>query len=419
MAKEKIITALDIGTTKICCLIAKIDTNNKIKICGIGENRSEGLAQGMITNIQTASKSVDTAINQAEKMSGINAENVFVGVAGELIRSFDSQGIAKIERSRKYSYEISKLDVEKVIEDAKSVTPLPVDRKIIHAEPQFFTIDKKTKILNPIGMSGFRLKADVHIVTADVNSLMNLYKIMQLLCLNIKDVVLQPIASSIAVLNDDERKLGAILVDIGGGTTDVSIYYEKSIRYSCIIPFGGEKITRDLTVGLRTPSKNAEEIKIKYGFAIQDDADENKVITIQGIGGHKDSKRTERFVAALINPRMKEIAKLVLDEVKKSKYLDMMTAGISISGGAANLRSTNKLFEKMFNLPTKTGYPYFNGIYGEIDNLNDPKYATVIGLLYWGKTNFDIEPFSNEFNNSLFERLFGRMKKWFASKNFT
>lgn len=424
MAKEKIITALDIGTTKICCLISIIDKNDKLKICGIGENKSEGLSQGMIKNIRAASDSIDKAIREAEKVSNRDAQNVFVGVAGELIRSFVSHGIANIESRSKYSneineYEVTENEIEKVIEDAIKNRPISGDRRVIHAEPQFFTVDGIPGILDPIGMSGRRFEADVHIVTADINSLSNIYRSIQRIGLNVKDVVLQPIASAMAVLNKDERELGSILLDIGGGTTDISIYYKNSIRFSCVIPFGGENITNDLSVGLRTPKDEAEKIKIEYGYARPEHADENIKIEIPGIGGRPSTKRSQKFLAEIIHPRIQEIANLAYNEINKSRYLNMITAGISISGGTANLRSTNQLFEKVFNLPTKTGYPSFTEIYGDTERLSDPKYATGVGLLYWGKKNFEKDPFNRNSKKSLIERMISRIKDWFASQNFT
>lgn len=424
MAKEKIITALDIGTTKICCLISIIDKNNKLKICGIGENKSEGLSQGMIKNIRAASDSMDKAIKEAEKMSGRDAQNVFIGVGGELIRSYVSHGIANIESKSKYSnelndYEVTENEIKKVIEDAKKNKPISSDRRIIHTEPQFFTVDGIPGILDPIGISGRRFEADVHIVTADINSLNNIYRSIQRIGLNVKDVVLQPIASSMAVLNQDERELGSILVDIGGGTTDISIYYKKSIRFSCIIPLGGEDITNDLAIGLRTPKVEAEKIKIEYGYARPDHADGNIKIEIPGIGGRPATKRSQKFVAEIINPRIQKIADLTYNEINKSRYLKMITAGISITGGTANLRSTNQLFEEVFDLPTKTGYPSFAGIYGDTESLSDPKYATGVGLLYWGKKNFEKDPFNKNSKKSLIEKMISRIRDWFANQNFT
>ncbi len=424
MAKEKIITALDIGTTKICCLISILDKNNKLKICGIGENKSEGLSQGMIKNIRAASDSMDKAIKEAEKMSGRDAQNVFIGVGGELIRSYVGHGIANIESKSRYSnelndYEVTENEIKRVVEDAEKNKPISSDRRIIHAEPQFFTVDGIPGILDPIGISGRRFEADVHIVTADINSLNNIYRSIQRIGLNVKDVVLQPIASSMAVLNQDERELGSILVDIGGGTTDISIYYKKSIRFSCIIPLGGEDITNDLAIGLRTPKVEAEKIKIEYGYAHPDHADENIKIEIPGIGGRPATKRSQKFVAEIINPRIQKIADLTYNEINKSRYLKMITAGISITGGTANLRSTNQLFEEVFDLPTKTGYPSFAEIYGDTESLSDPKYATGVGLLYWGKKNFEKDPFNKNSKKSLIERMISRIRDWFANQDFT
>ncbi len=424
MAKEKIITALDIGTTKICCLISIIDKNDKLKICGIGENKSEGLQQGMINNIRAASDSIDKTIREAEKISGRDAQNVFVGVAGELIRSFVSHGIANIVSKSKYSkeiseYEVTEHEISEVINDAIKNRPISNDRRVIHAEPQFFAVNGYSGIIDPMGMSGRRIEGDVHIVTADINSLNNIYRSIQKIGLNVKDVVLQPIASAMAVLNKDERELGSILLDIGGGTTDISIYYKNSIRFSCIIPFGGENITNDLSIGLRTPKIEAEKIKIEYGYAHPEHADKNIKIDIPGIGGRPSTKRSQKFLAEIINPRVQEIANLAYNEINKSRYLNMITAGISISGGTANLRSTNQLFENVFNLPTKTGYPSFTEIYGDTERLSDPKYATAVGLLYWGKKNFEEDPFNRESKKSLIERMISRIRDWFANQNFT
>jgi len=425
MAKEKVITALDIGTTKICCIIAKLSDDGKIKIVGMGENKSDGLAKGMIKNIRAASESTDQAIKKAEDKANIYAENIYVGVAGELIRSFVSKGMANIVSESKYTnevseYEVTDYEIGKVKEDAIKNTTIAQNRKIIHIEPQFYKVDKVEEVIDPIGMTGSRLEAQVHIVTADIGNLNSIYKSLQRIGMDVKDVVLQPIASALAVLNNDEKELGAILVDIGGGTTDISIYYKNSIRFSSIIPFGGENITKDLSVGLRTPLQEAEKIKLEYGYAIPEYADKDKEIEIPGIGGHPSTKRNQRFIAEIINPRISEIISLVKKEVDKSKYLKLTTAGISVSGGAANLRSTNQLIEKIFDgVPTKTGYPSFDNIYGDTEMLSNPKYATAVGLLKWGKKYFDKNPLAPKGKQTYIQRLTQRIKQWFENTSFT
>jgi len=424
MARQKIITALDIGTTKICCIIAIIDKNNQLKVSGIGETHSKGLEKGMIKNIRAASESIDQAIRAAEKMAGINAQNIVIGVAGELIRSFVRHGFANIISKSKYTEEIEEFEVtdkeiENVINDAKKNIHLTDNQKVIHTEPQYYTIDNVDHgIIDPIGMTGNRLEADVHFVTADLSYLNSIYRSVQLLGLNVKEIVLQPIASAMAVLNSDEVDLGAVLVDIGGGTTDVSIYYRNSLRFTCIIPFGGENITKDLSVGLRTPHSEAEKIKIDYGYAIPENVDDDSKIEVPGIGGYPSTFRSKKLIAEIINARMKEIATLVRNNVVKSKYLDMITAGISICGGTANLKSTNQLFSEIFKgIPTKTGYPSFRGIYGDTETLSNPKYATAVGLLYWGMKNFGIE--KPPPTDSIFDRLLNFIKKWFDVQSFT
>jgi cell division protein FtsA len=419
MAREKIITALDIGTTKICCLICVVDVNNQLKICGIGESKSEGLYQGVIRNISTAQESIEKAVRAAEKMANKYADNVIVGVAGEHITSFDSHGVAKGGASKRYPPEITSTDVKEMIDDAQSVTPLSPDRRIIYAEPQYFSVDGQTNILDPIGMTGARLEGDVHIVTADANSLDNIYKSVQRLGLNIKDIMPQAVASALAILNEDEKELGTVLIDIGGGTTDISIFFRSSIRYTYIIPFGGETITEDLAVGLRTPIVEAERVKIKYGNAAPEKVDSETLIQIPGIGGRPSTTRSNKFISEIINPRIVEIANLVFNEIKKSKYFEMMTAGVSLCGGTANLKNIDKIYEEVFNLPTKIGKPNFNGIYGNIDTLSDPKYATVVGLLYWGKKVLYQDPLGSDFSKSSFERLLARIKRWFATRDFT
>ncbi len=424
MARQKIVTALDIGTTKVCCIIAEIDKNNQLKISGFGETKSEGLSRGMIKNIRAASEATNEAVITAEKMAGVDAENIIVGVAGELIRSFVRHGMANILSKSKYTeeineYEVTEVEIENVKNDAVKNAPITSDQKIIHIEPQYYSVDNINGILDPLGMTGHRLEADVHFVTADMGYLNSIYRSVQLLGLNVKDVVLQPIASAMAVLDDDEVELGALLIDIGGGTTDISIYYRNSLRFTCIIPFGGENITNDLSVGLRTPSAAAEKIKIDCGYAIPDNIDDNERIEVPGIGGHPSTQRSKRLIAEIINPRMQEIAQLVHNEVKKSKYLDLITSGISICGGSANLKSTNQLFSEIFNhIPTKTGYPSFREIYGSTETLSNPKYATAVGLLYWGKQNYKYDTIGKN-KGPIMERLLERIKKWFETQSFT
>lgn len=424
MAKQTVITALDIGTTKICCLIAVLDENNKLKIVGVGESTSEGLVNGMIKNIGAASDSINKAVAAAEeKCNKIFAENIYVGVAGELIQSFVSDGMANIVSKSKFTeeideYEVTEFEINKVKEDAIKNTSITPENKIIHVEPQFYKVDKVEEVVDPLGMTGNRLEAQVHIVTADLSNLNSIYKCMQRIGLSVKNVVLQPIASAEAVFNKDERELGAILVDIGGGTTDISIYYKDSIRFTSIIPIGGEKITMDIARGLRTPSADAERIKKEFGYAIPANADRNLKIEIPGIGGHSSTIRSQKLIAEIINPRISEIVNLVHKEVQRSKYLSLTTAGISVSGGAANLRSTNQLFSEMFdNIPTKTGYPSFEGIYGNTETLSNPKYATAVGLLKWGIKNFDKNPLKGK--KSYIVKLRKIIKEWFDNKSFT
>lgn len=424
MSKQTIITALDIGTTKICCLMSVLDKVGKLKIVGVGEAPSEGLVNGMIKNIRAASGSINKAIQVAEeKTDGIYAENIYVGVAGELIQSFVSSGMANIISKSKYTeeideYEVTDYEIRKVKEDAIKNTSISSENKIIHVEPQFYKVDKMEEIVDPLGMTGNRLEAKVHIVTADLSHLNSIYQCMQRIGLSVRNVVLQPIASAEAVFNPDERKLGAILVDIGGGTTDISIYFKNSIRFTSIIPIGGEKITMDIARGLRTPSSDAERIKKEYGFAIPSNADKDLKIEVPGIGGHSSTVRSQKLIAEIIKPRITEIVSLVRKEVQSSKYLRLTAAGISVSGGAANLRSTNQLFSEMFDdIPTKTGYPSFEGIYGHTETLSNPKYATVVGLLKWGKKNFDKTPLKGK--KSYINKLKKIIKEWFANPSYT
>jgi len=416
--QEQIITALDIGTTKICCIISTITENDQIEIRGIGETKSYGLSRGVVSNIRQASESILKAIEEAERMADLPAENIFVGIAGEHIKSYTAKGIVKVTGTKKYPTEITEKDVEKVKEDAKHLASIGNDRKIIHVMPMYYTIDNRPGIKEPVGMSGNRLEADVYIITADINSVMNIYHSIDRIEYKAKDLVLESIASSSAVLDEDEKELGALLIDIGGGSADIAVYHKQNICFTEVIPFGGQSITNDIAIGLRTPNKQAELIKIKYGHAIPEDIDEGEIITVPGIGGREGVKKTRKFIAEIINPRITEILEMTYKKVKDISAFKALTAGVIITGGASKLKGTDLLGERIFNMPVQIGYPRLDNLAGITDSINDPRFSTAIGLLYLGKENFEGNPFDKTTGKSLFELIWNRMKELFRFEDF-
>jgi len=407
MSDNDFIVGLDIGTTKIAVVIAEVGASKNLNIIGVGTHPSDGLRRGVVVNLDKTVRSIQKAAKSAELMAGIEIESVYAGICGDHIRSINSRGVVAVSRN---GNEISNEDVNRAIDAAKALS-LPMDREIIHIIPQEYIVDDQDGIKDPIGMSGIRLEVDAHIVTGAVTSAQNIYKSVHRAGFKINDLVLQPLASSYAALGDDERELGVGLIDVGGGTTDVAIFFEGSIRHTAVIGLGGKNVTNDIALGIRTPIDQAEKIKLNYGCAFIKKVPKDEFVQVPGIGGRQPREVSNSVIASIVQPRMEEIFYLALREIKKSDYIDLLTAGVVITGGCALLDGTVELAEQIFDMPVKIGNPI--GFGGLIEVANSPIFATGVGLTIYGlrkKYDSNIEYFEDD--TKLFHSILNRMKKW-------
>ena len=410
MASNEYITALDIGTTKIGVIIAEIEEGTMPKIVGVGTVPSEGLRKGVVINLEKTVQSIESAIDKAEKMAGVRIDHVNVGIAGDHIRSYNGRGVVAVAGD--YN-EVSDDDVRRVIDAAKAVV-MPIDRELIHVIPQEFIVDDQRGIRDPMGMSAVRLEAEVHIVTGAVTSAQNICRSVERAGVKVKDLVLEPLASSYSVLTEDEKELGVILIDIGGGTSDIAMFFEGCIRQTAVVALGGDAVTNDIALCLRTPIDQAESIKLKYGCTLHSELEEkDETIDIPGVGGRPLRKVSRGLLVDIVQPRMEEIFRLVQSEIKKSDYASFMNTGIVITGGASLLKGVVDLAEEIFDTPVKLGVP--RGFTGLVDLVQSPVHATGIGLIiYVLKNRYELEGMLSDGESGLFERIWDRMKMWFS-----
>ncbi|MDQ7051604.1 MAG: cell division protein FtsA [candidate division KSB1 bacterium] len=401
--------ALDIGTTKISALIGEVDENQQVKIIGFGMAPSEGLRRGVVINLDKTMQSIIRARQEAERMAGVEIEAVYAGIAGDHIRSVNGRGVVAVAGE---NHVITQEDKKRVIEAAKAVA-LPFDREIVHILPQEFIVDDQRGIDDPVGMSGVRLEAEVHIVTCAVTAAQNIWRSIEGAGMGVMDLVLEPLASSFAVLTDDEKDLGVVVIDLGGGTTDIAMFYEGCIRHTAIVSLGGRNVTNDIAHGLRTPVDQAEAIKIAYGSAIRSDADRDEFVEVPGVGGRPARKISKDLLVNIIQPRMEEILMLAYNEVKKSDYIHLMTAGVVLTGGGAMLPGAVELAEEIFQMPVKLGLP--QRIESVSDEVQKPSHATGVGLILYGLENQDLldGPFGDS-ESHVFNKILERMRKWFG-----
>jgi len=378
LGKQNLIVGLDIGTTKIAVIISELEESGPPRIVGMGTSRSEGLKRGVVINLEKTVESITKALEDAEMMAGVKVNSVFAGIAGDHIRSINSRGVIALSGS---GSEISSKDVERVINAARAVA-LPMDREIIHVLPQEYTVDDQSGIKDPIGMSGVRLEAEVHIVTGAVTSAQNIYRSVKKAGLEVCDLVLQPLASSYALLSPEEEELGVALIDLGGGTTDIAIFHDGSIRHTAVIGLGGNNVTNDIAIGLRTPVEQAEEIKKSYGCALSSLVDSDEMIKVPGVGGREPKEISRGVLAAIIEPRAEEIFSLVLREIKKTNYSDLLVAGVVLTGGGSLMEGMIELAEQIFDMPAKKGIP--QGFSGLVDLVSTPIHSTGVGLILYG-----------------------------------
>lgn len=404
--REKLLVGLDIGTTKICCVVGEF-TATGVDIVGIGMHPSIGLRKGVVVNIEHTVNSIKQAVEEAELMAGCEISSVYAGIAGGHIKGSNSHGVIAVKNR-----EIVARDIERVLEAAKAVA-IPMDREVIHIIPQEYIVDDQDGILDPLGMAGVRLEAKVHIVTGAVTSAQNIIRCAHSAGLDVCDIVLEPLASSEAVLSPEERALGVALLDFGGGTTDLAIFSQDSIKHTAVLSLGGQNLTNDIAIGLRTPLKNAEEIKKNYGCCLTSMIDSDEVIEVVNVGGQTKKSMARQILGEVLEPRVEEIFTLINRELLRSGYESHVTAGIVVTGGSALLEGVPEVAEQVFNLPVRRGYPMEVG--GLKDVVNSPMYATAVGLVLYGvkQEQNKAEKFFRIRQNNIFNRVAMRMKRWF------
>jgi cell division protein FtsA len=402
--KENLVVGLDIGTTKICAIVGNL-TDEGLDIVGIGTSPSKGLRKGVVINIESTVGAIKKALQEAELMAGCEIKSVFAGIAGGHIKGFNSQGVIAIKNR-----EVNNEDIRRVIDAAKAIA-IPMDREVIHILPQEFIIDDQDGIKEPLGMSGVRLEAKVHIVTGAVASAQNIIKSCNRAEVDVADIVLEQLASSESVLSPDEKDLGVALIDIGGGTTDIAIFVDGAIKHTAVLSLGGNHLTNDIAVGLRTPMAEAEKIKQAYGCCLTSMVGKDETIEVPSVGGREARVLSRQLLAEILEPRVEEIFTLVNREIVKSGFEDLIASGVVITGGTAILPGMPELAEQVFNLPVRRGVP--RDIGGLTDVVNSPIYATGVGLVKYGSRNLSTRNFTIGQEN-IFDKVVRRMKEWFG-----
>ncbi|MCZ6709044.1 MAG: cell division protein FtsA [Gammaproteobacteria bacterium] len=399
------VVGLDIGTSKVAAIVAEVTPLGELEIIGLGSHPSRGLKKGVVVNIESTVQSIQRAIEEAELMAGCQIDSVYAGIAGSHIRSINSHGIVAV-RDR----EVYPQDVERVI-DAAQAMAIPADQKILHILPQEYVIDSQEGVKEPLGMSGVRLEAKVHLVTCAVNAVQNIEKCIVRCGLTVNDVILEQLASSYSVLTDDERDLGVCLVDIGGGTTDIAVFTDGAIRHTAVIPIAGDQVTNDIAMALRTPTQNAEEIKIKYACALTQLARPDETIKVPGVGDKPAKELSRQALAEVVEPRYDELFTLIQAELRRSGFEDLVASGIVLTGGASKMEGVIDLAEEIFHMPVSLGAP--RNVSGLKDIVRNPVYATGVGLLQYGKEREQEMPGRGRRGKGTFSRF----RKW-LSENF-
>ena len=402
---KELIVGLDIGTSKIAAIVAEARPEGGFEIIGMGSHPSRGLKKGVVVNIETTVNAIQRALEEAELMADCKIREVYTGIAGSHIKSFNSQGMVAIKDK-----EVAQMDIDRVIETAKAVQ-IPNDQQILHILNQEFIIDGQEDVREPLGMSGVRLEVKVHIVTGAVSAAQNIIKCVRRCGLEVSDLILQPLASATAVVSDDEKDLGVCLVDIGGGTTDIAVFTHGAIRHTAVIPIAGDQITNDIAMALRTPTKDADDIKIKHGCALSQLADPQKMIEVPGVGERSSRQLSRKTLAEVIEPRVEELYSLVQSELRRSGYEELLSSGIVITGGSSAMRGMVELGEEIFHMPVRIGQPQYSG--GLTEVVRNPRYSTAVGLLLAGMQQHRQRQIAR-MQISSFQQLLERMKSWFA-----
>jgi len=403
---KNLVVGLDIGTSKIVAIVAEVGPEGELNVIGLGTQPSRGLKRGVVVNIEATMASIQRVLEEAELMADCRIGAVTTGIAGSHIRSLNSSGMVAIKEG-----EVAQADIDRVIETAKAIA-IPNDQQILHILPQEFIIDGQDGVREPLGMSGVRLEVKVHIVTGAVSAVENIAKCVRRCGIELTDIVLQPLASAAAVLNDDEKELGVCLMDIGGGTTDIAVFAGGAIRHTAVIPIAGDQVTNDIAMTLRTPTKEAEELKLRHGCALRQLADANDIVEVPGVGERAPRKLSRPMLAEVIEPRIEELYTLVQSELRRSGFEELLSSGIVITGGTSMLQGMAELGEEVFHLPCRLGVPAYMG--GLADVVRSPRYSTAVGLLMHGRD----QRMRAEAARAQVKGITGvaeRMKQWFKA----
>ncbi len=401
---KNLIVGLDIGTSKIVAIVAELQPEGTVKVIGLGQHISRGLKKGVVINIESTMQSIQRALEEAELMADCKINNVYTGIAGSHIKSLNSHGMVKIKDA-----EVSQMDVDRVIETARAIA-LPADQQILHILTQEFIIDGQEDVREPLGMSGMKLEVKVHIVTGAVAAAQNIVKCIKRCGIEVSDLILQPLASSLAVLTEDEKELGVCLVDIGGGTTDIAVFKQGAIRHTAVVAIAGDQMTNDIAVAFRTPTQSAEDIKVKYGCALRQLADSREIVEVPGVDGREPRQLSVQTLAEVLEPRVVELYEMVLNELRRSGMEEMIASGIVITGGSAMMRGMVELGEEIFHMPVRMGLPRYVGGLSEV--VGNPRYATGVGLVLMGKQQLE-RHLTGQMESSSFGRITDKMKSWF------
>ncbi len=405
---KQMIVGLDIGTSKIVAIVAEMRDDGGLEIIGVGTHPSHGLKKGVVINIDSTVASLRKAVEEAERMAGVKIRSVFAGIAGSHVRSLNSHGIVAIKEN-----EVVRNDIERVMDAARAIA-IPADQHILHVLPQEYVIDEQEGIKDPIGMSGVRLEAKVHLVTASNSAAQNISKCIVQCGLQVEDIVLEQVASSYSVLSDDERDLGVCLIDIGGGTTDIAVFNEGSIRHTAVIPVAGDQVTNDIAVAFRTPTQYAEDIKIRYACALRQLANPGERIEVPGVGDRSARQLERQTLAEVVEPRYEELLNLVLDELRRSGFEEECAAGVVMTGGSSKMEGVIELAEEIFHMPVRLGVPQH--VSGHSELMRNPIHATGVGLLLYGRharQNPQAETFESSSDVGLIKRMFDWIRNSF------
>jgi len=404
---KNLIVGLDIGTSKVVAVVAELTPDGRIEIIGLGSHESRGLKKGVVVNIEATVFAIQRAIEEAELMADCKIVRVYTGIAGSHIRSFNSTGMVAVKDK-----EVTALDVQRAIETARAM-PIPTDQQVLHILTQEFIVDGQEGVREPMGMSGGRLEVKVHIVTGAVSAAQNIVKCVRRCGLEVSDLVLQPLASSLAVLTEDERELGVCLVDIGGGTTDIAVFREGAIRHTAVVPIAGDQITNDIAMALRTPTADAEELKIGFGCALRQLADAGENIEVPGVGDRPSRQLSRQVLAEVIEPRVEELYSLIDKVLRDSGYKELLASGVVLTGGSSVMRGMVDLGEEIFHMPVRLGMPRYKEGLSEV--VRSPRFATVVGLLIEGRTQVERGLLARQ--GVSIKQVFSRMREWFQ-RNF-